>query len=867
MPYMNKSLVYMLFLCVVANMLSCHEEGDTPILNDLSELTDQNPIISVLNWRVSGPFRDTTIVRGILSSSTPLDTFSNDILGADMIDTILHHRRGMYLDFELLFDATDKYNAYAFSVIRCKSRVETAFLIGVDDNVRLWVNGKLLFETTGGRGLTKNPFIKKIELDKGDNVVIAEVSNHGGQCKFSLDVATVDYVRSNALVDNYYNTIVNPIMDISDSLHLKISNPEFIPVTKPCTLIVLDINKHKVRTKIFSVEDEVKISLDSLGEGIYSYDLFTDIDTLNGLFFRGVIENVYKKDSLQATFHSDPELTRLIQPYFKRMDRLLGDALRGLHHDLAKKITICLYKICEIENVAKKDRKKVMSLDGWQIRSFVSAIDHSDDHYLLYVPKSQRVISSADMPLVVVVPYITGNHPFYTGGVVTNTHRVEYISKFAEQYGMAVVWPSSRVYSRLNLTPIVGKSIREAISDVGKYYHIDEENIFYYGDCSGAYLGLMAAVHNPDGVKALALEGPDLTPIKFEILRNNEQPLTSQNILEFKKNIQDKSILFLHSKNDHIAPQILSLRLMDSLKNSGIEISFDDLGDGLKIRGRKLISEQESMKKVFAFFHKQTRYEKRADKKQYQSYGMYKDFIYGISIDKKFGVGKCGFEYTLSKNILNININNVAELTLDTSLLNQKGIKDGTAKIHINGKLLSESELIRSDDFWKIKILSDDLNSAVIKYASRKPINAVFSGPFFIVDDSMDNEIKKSAVDLIDSIWQVEYLVKPKNISDASTINNGNVVRIEVDSTLLDLREILDNHPTINSWIANRRKECSLSYAKLKESNLGRIELIIGSNGGEIPSRFIEYIIQHGWQNTVLWDNCAENIMYEEYPL
>lgn len=869
---MKKRVQNLLFVCFILGLVSCQSRQGR-IINSITNLSNSNPEIGILNWRIIGPLADTSYSSTFLSFKEPLSPIPTELLSQGILDTLYTQKKGFFIDLGEVYNNESKNVAYALSLIKAKNDGEVAFLIGVDDNIRLWVNNELCLETEGSRRLLKDQIIKKIRLKEGDNYLVAEIENtREGPWMFRLDIATVEHVRYNALGLEYYNSSSKPAIAWKDSLHILISNPEIIPVTKPCRLEVYDVDEKLVLTRHIKFKKEVKVCLDPLKQGAYSYLLYTDMDTLDGIFSYGDIDQIYNRDNLLAKFQDDKSTLNLLDAYIKRMDHLLTLPREDISHSLSKRIAWCLYKICEIDHKATKNKELLRNITGLQLRTFRSSIDNSDDYYLLYIPKSQKNIPENGRPLMVIVPYVTSGHEFYIGSTMLHMERLNYISKFAEEYGVAVLWPSGRVYVRYNMTPIVASAIEETIDEVGNISHIDRENVLFYGDCSGGLFALLASIQNPELCTALALHGPELSSIPYK--PETIDPSTiSNDIYGMLDNIVDKPMKIFQSINDEWADHTLSKRLANEFKKRGGYVEYDDLRENTKgNKGNgiaKMISEQECMRKTFDFFQAQ-RSRKQRYSKHYVSYATYRDTVYGIHIRDKISSGKASFNYTISNNWLRINTKNIRSFDLDLTYFDIPDTEN--FKIRLNGQDLGQTHLRQKQNALEVSVPFNKELSNYNGFRKAMPINSVFRERFVIVRPDSSNRMTDDIIHIVDSVWRDEYR-KSIRIVDESRIHsdldpNTNIVFVKNNLCLKKISSSLGlpiEWEDSDSGQLEKGNIENISYAFISNSEEGSLCLTIGTNGNGISKDFVREILQQGWKPYSFWSNLHEKEFAKSY--
>lgn len=620
---------------------------------------------------------------------------------------------------------------------------------------------------------------------------------------------------------------------------------------------VYDINGILVLKQSIDLKEKNKVPLRDLKESVYRYELYTDIDTLDGMFSYGDVNRIYKDSKLGKVAAVDQEFYNNYIAYTKRLDYILN-LKKKPDSETSKKIAYCLYRILYIKNKYSKSDSSYSAGTGLYIRSFPSKIDDRNEYYQLYIPKSYGK-GIKKMPLVVMVPYVVTKHEFYNGGIVANANRTEYISKFAERFGFAVLWAGARVYERYNLTPMMTKSIDETIAEVSKHYKIDDQSIYLYGDCSGGLFTLLTAIRQPDKYAAIGVEGPELTLVDFPNLNDSSTSAEiSNNIFSLTENLSSIPTLVLHSKYDNKAPIDLSLRFMDSLKTNGGEVVYDDLRDASKgeYNGTvKMMSEPEAMLKVFKFFDSH-RTRERTNSIKFSTYGIYPDTLYGISVDQKIGPGKATIDFTLSdQNTIKISSVNVKQLTVDLKRLPVPSTNKVFKIVH-NKNVLSTVRLNGTDSKLKINIPmeSDPIKEVESSSFARGPINKLFLDRFAVVRPQNNRKYTQKALVALDSLWRFEYLTDIPIVNETSLPSSENA---EIGHIyFVDESEAIDKDILSAAGIELKGKGNDLSFAFLsKNANNGKYDLFIGSNTGTISESMLGNIIQEGWYDFELCDD------------
>jgi WD40 repeat protein/tetratricopeptide (TPR) repeat protein len=94
-----------------------------------------------------------------------------------------------YLDLAACFDQAEHISAYALAFIYSKTDQEVLLLSGSDDELRLWLNGRLVHQVPEGRAPAPDQDRTLARLRAGWNVVLAKVLNDTGQHGLFLRIA------------------------------------------------------------------------------------------------------------------------------------------------------------------------------------------------------------------------------------------------------------------------------------------------------------------------------------------------------------------------------------------------------------------------------------------------------------------------------------------------------------------------------------------------------------------------------------------------------------------------------------------------------------------------------------------------------
>ncbi len=160
------------------------------LVKRMAELNTGNRYTNLGFWHVLGPFP----VKGGKATAIMKEVFpgeKNSIAGDTNPNLNYKRKDGKLLDFRAtavsdgngfidIGKALNYYGtrgvAYATKSIDCKQGGEVMLRFGVDYFLKVWVNGKVVYEVTHGHGSPKaNRHIFKVKMKKGENVITVKV--------------------------------------------------------------------------------------------------------------------------------------------------------------------------------------------------------------------------------------------------------------------------------------------------------------------------------------------------------------------------------------------------------------------------------------------------------------------------------------------------------------------------------------------------------------------------------------------------------------------------------------------------------------------------------------------------------------------
>ena len=145
--------------------------------------------VPILQWKLIGPFRRD-------GKAYPPETeqkldaayksFDKTVKWtAHRADAKQHGR----MNLDRLYSPNSDVVAYGYAELESAAARDAELLVGSDDTITIWVNGKKVHETQGDRGWNYDQDHVPVHLDKGVNKVLIHCGNSAGPWEFSVAVS------------------------------------------------------------------------------------------------------------------------------------------------------------------------------------------------------------------------------------------------------------------------------------------------------------------------------------------------------------------------------------------------------------------------------------------------------------------------------------------------------------------------------------------------------------------------------------------------------------------------------------------------------------------------------------------------------
>ena len=173
------------------------------VLPDLEQLVKRNEVpagvlpelrsiylayVPIIDWKLIGPFPENGKAHPPeteLKFDAKYKGAGKEVAWRDRKGDAKNHGR---VNLVGLFSPTDEVAVYGYHEIDAPSARDAELLLGSDDTMTVWLNGKKVFEFEGSRSWNYDANKVKIHLEKGKNALLIKCGNKSGPWEFSVAV-------------------------------------------------------------------------------------------------------------------------------------------------------------------------------------------------------------------------------------------------------------------------------------------------------------------------------------------------------------------------------------------------------------------------------------------------------------------------------------------------------------------------------------------------------------------------------------------------------------------------------------------------------------------------------------------------------
>lgn len=143
------------------------------------------------NWLINGVYFDTDLNVDFLGNESSIQPVAGMISGGNIWQD--YESPSDKIDFKQIFGAdADNCIVYAFVYVNSSENMNTNLWIGVDDGIKVWVNGQVVFSEDQGGGYVFPEHRIPISLNQGSNAILCKILNYSGDFEFRLNTSDND---------------------------------------------------------------------------------------------------------------------------------------------------------------------------------------------------------------------------------------------------------------------------------------------------------------------------------------------------------------------------------------------------------------------------------------------------------------------------------------------------------------------------------------------------------------------------------------------------------------------------------------------------------------------------------------------------
>ena len=396
----------------------------------------------------------------------------------------------------------NQVSLFAFRALSPSKQVAVAE-IDTESTVALYINGKFVREVSAdGNVELGTTMLIPVDIEAGENVVTLKIFSSEGQPHLRMSLILDQSKDFQAALSRSWGFLRKLIYSqVGDTFELPVITWDARLSRMTVGVEIHDVLNGKDMFKIdatqrgATVRDGNKI----LGEGIYKITYKSnqpEQETFEEYFLVGDPKKMAETLTgaiNELPWKADEKLN--VDAQLRRAEILFrGENYTPMDRSWAERILFTLGNLAEFINLKKAGSDDIFNgLTGLRLMGFISKVDNSKQFYRLFVPSHK---AGEKLPLVVVMPTSLKiiERPFLESPFVASHRDAIQISKFAEKYGFAVLWPGYK--SAPKWWTYEAAHVEAALEDVEKRHSIDSSRVSLYGTCDGGFhAGRMASTY------------------------------------------------------------------------------------------------------------------------------------------------------------------------------------------------------------------------------------------------------------------------------------------------------------------------------------------------------------------------------------
>lgn len=487
---------------------------------------------------------------------------------------------------------------YVVEVIEAVNSIEKDFLVGGDDGLQVWVNGKFIFEVHDGRYSYKEELIK-FNLKKGRNIILYKIDQSYGGWQLTRQFPSKEDVKI-ILSELKYEVYADLpeyciVPDSIDNVDLKPDRIRKERLLRKNNLFTnLSITwKNFEKGKLVVIKNEKDFT--SLPSSLKIPDKFNGKGAIE---FSAKGENglEYYKEEIPIYYESIAEkLSKsLVDKSIGMNDPVIAErrnAVIDLFH-LDKTDTINIKRsystrvkahgLFDLSIAMENIGEKINVQPGPTIMGYYSDTVKRSYMYRAYFPNN----GNDKTPLLYVIPHMQ---------VIDQPDNQKFLHRTSGRHSVVSLWTKlSAIYNFLivqsegqGLKNFSGSAVEEIpliINQLSKITDIDTSKIYFYCTSSGAVISLQMLVNLDLNIKAVGFSGGSFNNVDYEKI------IKALKII--KKKYPELLFFIRHGDKDKRYPMNKMRKFIDILRDMDFEVDFNVVKGGSHTLNYSVIAQE-----------------------------------------------------------------------------------------------------------------------------------------------------------------------------------------------------------------------------------------------------------------------------------
>ena len=453
-------------------------------------------------WLVAGPFPCSLETDCLIGQGGEAGIQAKDGLEQKRADgtTVKWHSQKSWGDtvaFDDLTGPKDGAVAYAFTKISRAAAGKALLLLGSEDGIRVWLNGKPVLAKDGVRSLTPDEDRVEVDMNAGENTLLLKLSAARSFSARVLESGSV--VTPRAEIGPSIVKLLPDGFTIKTDVGAERTQPEAvkIEVIQPGGKVVLTTRAAR----------GASVAVDAKGWPDGPYELRASTHTFTGLLYVTHLP-WYKGDSLAkarelaataaAAGAATPEGFTL-KMLAEMVEDRLGSKLSQAKGNPWVKIHSPLMEYDEMM-LERKGQTGRIRADGFVRLAYRDEVDGSPQYCRSYLPVDYD--PAKKWPLVIQMHGYNPANPVYVRWWAADSRYPSIDAEFSNHQGVIYMEPHGR--GNANYLGMGDSDVVHAIAEAKRLFNVDEDRVYLTGDSMGGWGTWEISSRHPDLFAAIA---------------------------------------------------------------------------------------------------------------------------------------------------------------------------------------------------------------------------------------------------------------------------------------------------------------------------------------------------------------------------